>query len=298
MQQSRLIRFMTFPVLTACIAIPALAADITIGNLKDTTGPTSEVGVPYAQGIADAIAYVNSQGGIAGEKIALDSVDYGYQVPKAIAQYKKWSGEPKVAAIHCWGTADTEALISLVAKDEIPYFSASYSAALTDPTGKSGKTKPAPYNFFYGSSYSDGARALVIWAAGDWRARGGTGKPKYVHMGANHPFPNSAKAAGEEMARELGFEVLPPVQYAMTPGDYTAQCLTIKEAGTDYAFLANTSGSNISLLKACRTAGVDVQFLSNVAGMDENAAKAASAAADGVVFPRALEFSGMATRPA
>ncbi len=270
---------------TACLAAPALADDIRVGHLKDTSGPTSEVGVPYAQGVQDALAYVNSKGGIDGNKLAVDFVDYGYQVPRAVAQYKKWSGSPKVASIQGWGTADTEALIGFVAKDEIPYFSASYSAALTDPTGKSGKAKAAPYNFFYGPSYSDALRALLSWAAEDWKAKGGEGKPKFVHMGANHPYPNSPKAAGEAMAKELGFEVIPSVQYAMTPGDYTAQCLTIKEAGANYAFLANTSGSNISVLKACKTAGVDVQFMSNVWGMDENAAKAAASGANGLVFP-------------
>lgn len=269
---------------TACFALPALAEDIPVGNLKDTSGPTSEVGVPYAQGIADAIAYINAKNSVNGNKIALDSVDYGYQVPRAVAQYKKWSGSPKAAAIQGWGTADTEALIGFVAKDKIPYYSASYSAALTDPAGKSGKTKAAPYNFFYGPSYSDAVRALLTWAAADWKAKSGSGAPKFAHMGANHPYPNSPKAAGEAMAKELGFEVVPAVQYAMTPGDYTAQCLTIKEAGVNYAFLANTAGSNISVLKACETAGVDVQFMSNVWGMDENAAKAAAGGANGVVF--------------
>ncbi len=270
---------------SACLALPAFADDIPVGHLKDTSGPTSEVGTPYGQGIEDAVAYANGKNGVSGNKIALDSVDYGYQVPRAVAQYKKWSSSPKVPAIQGWGTADTEALIGFVAKDGIPYFSASYSAALTDPTGKSGKTKAAPYNFFYGPSYSDGLRALLTWAAEDWKAKGGSGAPKYVHMGANHPYPNSPKEAGEAMAKELGFEVVPAVQYAMTPGDYTAQCLTIKEAGANYAFLANTSGSNISVLKACETAGVDVQFMANVWGMDENAAKAAATGADGVVFP-------------
>ena len=55
---------------------------------------------------------------------------------------------------------------------------------------KSGKAKPAPYNFFYGPSYSDALRALLTWAAEDWKAKGGSGKPKFVHMGANHPYPN------------------------------------------------------------------------------------------------------------
>ncbi|WP_245296813.1 ABC transporter substrate-binding protein [Rhodomicrobium sp. R_RK_3] len=263
----------------------ALAQDIAVGHLADQSGPTSDVGVPYGQGVADALAYINSKGGIAGKKLAVETVDYGYQVPRAVAQYKKWSEGTKVAAIQGWGTADTEAMIGFVTKDQIPYLSASYSAALTDPGGKSGRTKAAPYNFFYGPSYSDAVRALLIWAAEDWKAKGGTGKPKFVHMGANHPYPNSPKEAGEAMAKELGFDIIPPVQFAMTPGDYTSQCLTIKDAGANYAYLANTAGSNISVLKACKTAGVNVQFMGNVWGMDENAAKAAGDAANGVVFP-------------
>lgn len=284
---------MTFDIFSRAIALaavlmaaPSFAQDIPIGHLADNSGATSDVGVPYGQGVVDALAYVNAKGGIAGKKIAVESVDYGYQVPRAVAQYKKWSeGAGKVAAIVGWGTADTEAMVGFVSKDEIPYISGSYSAALTDPEGKSGKAKPAPYNFFYGPSYSDALRAMLSWADADWKARGGAGKPKFVHMGANHPYPNSPKEAGEAMARELGFDVLPPVQFAMTPGDYTSQCLTIKSAGANYAYLGNTAGSNISVLKACKTAGVSVTFLGNVWGMDENAAKAAGDAANGVVFP-------------
>ena len=270
----------------ATLGGPAQAQDIPVGHLTDNSGPTSDVGTPYGQGVADTLAYMNAKGGIGGKKMAVESVDYGYQVPRAVAQYKKWSeGAGKVAAIQGWGTADTEAMIGFVTKDEIPYISASYSAALTDPEGKSGKAKPAPYNFFYGPSYSDALRAMLSWAAEDWKAKGGAGKPKFVHMGANHPYPNSPKEAGEAIAKELGFEVLPPVQFAMTPGDYTGQCLTIKNAGANYAYLGNTAGSNISVLKACKTSGVEVTFLGNVWGMDENAAKAAGDAANGVIFP-------------
>jgi len=104
-------------------------------------------------------------------------------------------------------------------------------------------------------------------------------------MGANHPYPNAPKAAGEAMAAELGFEVLPPLVFALAPGDYSAQCLSLKSAGANYAYLGNTAASNISVMKACKTAGVEVQFLSNVWGMDENAAKAAGDAADGAIFP-------------
>jgi branched-chain amino acid transport system substrate-binding protein len=130
------------------LAVPALAAEIPIGHLADQSGATSDVGVPYAQGVADALAYVNRKGGIKGEKMNVESVDYGYQVPRAVALYKKWTGgRDKVAAIQGWGTADTEALSAFVTKDEIPYISGSYAAQVSDPTGASGKAKAAPYNF-------------------------------------------------------------------------------------------------------------------------------------------------------
>ncbi|MBS0531172.1 MAG: ABC transporter substrate-binding protein [Proteobacteria bacterium] len=258
---------------------------IKIGHLADYSGGTSDVGTPYGHAVADTFAWVNKNGGINGIKVDLDSVDYGYQVPRAIAQYKKWSGAEKVSAIMGWGTADTEALTGFVAQDKIPDISGSYAAALSDPTGAGGKAKAAPYNFFYGPSYSDALRAELTWAAEDWKAKGKTGAPKFVHMGANHPYPNAPKAAGEAIAKELGFEVLPPLVFALSPGDYSAQCLSLKSSGANYAYLGNTAASNISVMKACKTAGVDVQFLSNVWGMDENAAKAAGDAADGVVFP-------------
>ncbi len=269
--------------LLAFAAGTAAAEEITIGNLIDFTGRTAVVGLEYGQAKIDAVAYINAQGGVNGKKIDLLTVDYSYEVPRAIAAYKKWKN--KVVAIQGWGTGDTEALVDFVAKDEIPYFSASYSAHLTDPTGKGPQTKkPAPYNYPMGPSYSDGVRGLIQWAAADWKAKGGQGKPKYMHMGDNHPYPNAPKNAGVSYAEELGFEVLPAIYYTLAPGDFKAQCLSLRESGANYVFLANTSGSNISLLRSCEVVNVDVQFMANIWGYDENVMKAAGSAADGVVW--------------
>lgn len=280
---------------------PALAqAPIPVGHLMDNSGATSDVGVPYGQGVADTLNWVNqTRNGVAGRRLAVSGFDYGYQAPRAVSQYQSWAQRERVVAIQGWGTADTEALVRFVTRDRIPFISASYSAALTDAGGRSGRqgVEAAPFNFFYGPSYSDALRGMLQWAADDWRARGQQGRPRYVHMGANHPYPNSPKEAGEALARELGFEVLPAIQFALTPGDYTAQCLTLKNQGAHYAYLGNTAGSNISVLRACQTVGVQVQFLGNVWGMDENAMKAAGTAANGVVFPVRTETVWGGTGP-
>lgn len=276
---------------TAGIALFALllghmaeANEIRVGNLVDFTGRTASVGKPYGQAKIDAAKWLNANGGIHGAPVFLDTYDYAYEVPRAIAKYKEWA-EQGFDAVQGWGTADTQALARFAAEDQIPYFSASYSGHLTDPQGKGPHTQtPAPYNFIMGPSYSDGVRALLDWAQQDWKTRTTSGAPKYVHMGDDHPYPNAPKEAGEAYARELGFDVVPAISYSLIPKDFTLECEQLKAAGADYAFLANTSGSNIALLTACARVGVEVQFLSNIWGFDENVMRSAGRAANGVVW--------------
>ena len=266
---------------------PSLAQEIFMGILDDTTGPTAQLGVEFAAAKGDAIDWINAHGGVNGKKITRDAVDYSYKAPQAITTYKRWmSGSTKPVIIYGYGTADTEALSGFVNDDKIPFLSHSFSAKITDPTGKSGNVpKATPYNFFHGPSYSDGCRAVVTWARDDWKKKGAAGKPKFVFMGDNHPFPNSPKEACVQAAGELGFEVLPAIQYSLRPGDFKAQCLTLRESGANYAFLANTGDGNVALLKSCATVDVKTRFLTNIWGFSEIVMNAVGDAANGVVMP-------------
>lgn len=277
-------------VATAALSVPAIpvapaAAEVFVGNLQDLTGPTAFVGKYYGPGVADAMQYIIDEGGPVGEQLRFEVVDYSYKVPQAVAQYKKWRSRNDMTAMQGWGTGDTEALIEFVARDEVPTFSASYSGHLTDPTGANPNTKkPAPYNFFYGPSYSDGCRALVQWAAADYKsAKKPKGKPKFVHVGAQHPYPKAPQKACGEYAAELGFEVLPEVVVSMKPGDFKAQCLTIRENGANYAFLANLGPSVVSLLRSCAAVGTsaETKFLANIWAGDQ---KVLEEAGDGAEY--------------
>jgi branched-chain amino acid transport system substrate-binding protein len=275
-------------------ALAQSANPIPVGQLAAQSGPTSPVGAVYAKGVADAIRYINEHGGIDGELISLEVEDYGYDSARAVAIYDEWRDTLKPVAIQGWGTADTEALVDEVARDEIVYISGSSAGELTDPTGHSPYTQfVAPYNFFYGPSYSDGCRGLVQWAAEHWKRTGGAERstflealyrPKFVYMGDNHPYPNAPKAACTDYARELGFQILPPIRYPLSPGDFSQQCRQLQQLGANYAFLANTSESNIALLQACAREGIATQFMTNIYGWDEDAARTAGDAGNGLVW--------------
>ncbi len=278
-------------VLSAAVSLQAAQAEdsVLVGHLVDYTGPTAFVSTHYGPGVADAVAYINKNGGIDGTTIELDQVDYAYKVPEAIAAYKRWKSKGMIA-MQGWGTGDTEALISFVAKDKIPVWSASYSAHLTDPTGANPNTKkPAPYNFFYGPSYSDACRALAQWAAADAKANN-IDKAVFLHAGDNHPYPNAPKEACAEYAKELGLSVAIPVVVPMKPGDFKAQCLTIKESNADYVYMGNLGGSVTSLLKSCKTVGVKTKYLGNVWAGDHMTV--ASAEAESIIFPSSTPFYG------
>ena len=168
---------------------------LKVGGIFDLTGITSDVGKPFAQGVRDYVELTNANGGINGKKIKLIDVDYGYKIPEAVAAYKRMVGDEKVVMISGWGTGDTEALKNFVNNDKIPYFSASFSAHLTDPA----KT---PFNFFVGPSYSDQLRAWLSWVKEDWKDTGR--KPRVSFIFGDNPYGRSPLAAGKAYAKDAG----------------------------------------------------------------------------------------------
>jgi branched-chain amino acid transport system substrate-binding protein len=260
----------------AALLAPALglAQEIKVGGIFDLTGVTADVGKPYAQGVKDAVAWVNENGGVNGKKIRLLDQDYGYKIPEANATYKRLTGTEKVTMINGWGTGDTEALKEVVAKDKVPYFSASFSAHLTDP-------KKTPYNFFVGPSYSDVLRAWLKWVKTDWKDT--SRNPKVAFFYGDNAYGKSPIEAGRRYAKEIGVDV---VAEEILPGivqDATSQLLDMKQKGADYGFTQVTVTNFSVVLRDARKLGLTTKWGTNTWGLGENLIAVAREAAEGVV---------------
>ncbi len=272
---SRLLRLKV--VLVGLIALGGIAVahaqEIKVGGIFDLTGITSDVGKPFAQGVRDYVELTNAGGGIGGKKIKLIDVDYGYKIPEAVAAYKRLVGDENVLMISGWGTGDTEALKNFVNNDKIPYFSASFSAHLTDPA----KT---PYNFFVGPSYSDQLRAWLLWIKDDWKDS--SRKPRVAFIFGDNPYGRSPLVAGKAYAAELGIEVS---SEEVVPGNFqdaTSQLLNMQKNKTDYAYInVTTTGASI-ILKDAQKLGLKIKFGSNPFGFSEKLPEVARATAEGV----------------
>ena len=258
----------------AALAGAAQAQEIKVGGIFDITGLTADVGRPFAGGVRDAVAWTNANGGINGKKIKLVDADYGYKVPEGVALYKRFVNDEKVVMMQAWGTGDTEALKDVVTKDQMPYFSASFSAHLTDP-------KKTPYNFFVPPSYSDALRAWLMWVKEDWKDK--SRNPRVAFFYGDNAYGKSPIEAGRRFAKEIGVDL---VDEEVLPGlvqDATSQLLNMKQKGADYAYTQVTTPPFSVVLRDAKKLGLTTKWGTNVWGIGELIIAVAKDAAEGVV---------------
>jgi len=270
------------------LAIPTGAATIKIGSLNDMTGATSDVGKDFALGIAEAIHYINDTGGINGKKIKLYQFDYGYRIPEALTKYSLFK-RLKCAAILGWGTGDTEALAPTVARDKIPYVSASYSGHLCNP-------EKTPYNLFFSTDYSTQARGLITaWYDKKWPNKPDYGKRKpkiaLCYMFAS-PYSSSSIKAAKDHAKMLGFEMGPQQDVSLFAIDTKSQILALKEFKPDVLLVTNTVMSVAAVLRDAYALGLKTDKLLLNWGLDENLPKLAGKAAEGAIGCAPWAFFG------
>jgi branched-chain amino acid transport system substrate-binding protein len=249
------------------------AAEIRVGGIFDLTGITSDVGKPFAQGVQDAVAWTNANGGINGKTIKLVSVDYGYKMPEAVSAYKRLTEDEQVVMINGWGTGDTLQLKEFVNGDKIPYFSASFAGDLTDAS----KT---PYNFFVAPSYSDQLRAWLTWVKSDWKDK--SRNPKMAFFYGDNAYGRAPIEAGRRFCKENGIDL---VDEEIVPGNFqdaTSQLLNMKQKGADYAYINVTTTGVSLILRDAKKLGLITKFGSNPYGFSEALPAVAREAAEGV----------------
>lgn len=222
---------------------------IAVGAIFDLTGATSDVGKPYSEGVLAYIDWINNHGGINGRPIKLSSADYAYDVNQAQQLYTQYTAQDKVIVFMGWGTGDTEALRTKIAEDNIPFVSASYSAALNDPSGQ------APYNFLIGTTYSDQAVILLSYMASQYK----DGKLKVAFVHSDSPFGTSPLTDAEAYLKTVGGESLRvPMPKGAT--DYTAQIAQVKQFGATHVVFQNTTSAPAAFVKQAIDQGLKVTY--------------------------------------
>jgi len=263
------------------IAVPGAAAadEIRIGAFHDLSGATADVGRDYALGMAEAIRYVNDEGGVNGKQIKLYQYDYGYRIAEVHAKYKQLKRFGVVAVLG-WHIVDTKALAALVAKDKIPYLTAFYSADLTIP-------RKSPYNLYAATDGSSNARAaLTAWFDEKWPLKEdyGTRKPRvqFAYMFASGNLRAPIKAIRDQ-AELFGFNVGPDQDISIFAVDARSQVKSMKRFKPDFIYHGNTALSVAATIRESYAAGLEADHIVNSWAFDENLIRLAGAAAEKVM---------------
>jgi branched-chain amino acid transport system substrate-binding protein len=285
---SKLIIFTLAALIFLSNAASALTDDIRIGAFNDLSAATADVGMDYALGIAEAIRYVNDEGGVNGKQIKLYQYDYGYRIPEVHAKYKHFK-RLGVAAVLGWHIVDTKALSALVSKDKMPYLTAFYSADLTNP-------KKSPYNLFAATDDSSNARAaLTAWFDEKWPQKEdyGTRKPRvqFAYMFASANLRTPIKAI-KDQAGLFGFIVGPDQDISIFATDARSQVQAMKSFKPDFVWHGNTTPSVTATLREAFASGLEADHLVNSWAFDENLIRMAGKAAEGVMGVSGCAFYG------
>lgn len=244
---------------------------IVVGALFDLSGATSDVGVPYSEGVRGYVEWLNGQGGVDGRPIELLWQDYQYDVAQAEQLYSQYISQGAVA-VQGWGTGDTEALRTRITSDEVPFMSASYSEELIDPA-------ETPFNFVAAASYSQQMRIALKWISENH-----DGHAEVAVFHHDSPFGLSPVADGQAYIDDNGLD-MGYQAYPMPGGaaDYVGELTQAQQQGATHVVVQNVSSPAAKLAQDIAAQGLDVQMIClNWCG-DEIFINLAGDAAEGVI---------------
>lgn len=247
---------------------------VRVPGLYDTSGATSDVGLPSALGGRDGINYINDND-LLDLDIDHEWVDYAYDVEEAVRAYDDFVSESFPPAIIGWGTADTEALAPQVAEDEVVYISASYSENLMAPEND--------YNFFGNLDYSSQGRIHLEWI----NSNDPGSKVSFIHH--NSPFGLSPVEPGEAYAEELGLEVGPRFELPSGASSAESQLRRAREEDVEYLIHQNVAAPMQVLVADRQEVYPEVEIMGLTYTTDELRVEQSPEAFEGVRYVSAFK---------
>ncbi len=130
-------------------------SQVLLGQSAAFTGPSAQLGKDMRDGAMLYFNEVNQRGGVHGRRIALKSLDDGYEPARAAANTKKLLEEDKVFALFGYvGTPTSAAVMPIFTAARVPY--------VAPFTGAESLRHPMnPYVFNIRASYFDETEAIV-----------------------------------------------------------------------------------------------------------------------------------------
>lgn len=253
------------------IALPAAAQDLRIGFTPPVTGASAAEGSFQIKALKLALKEINAAGGVNGKKIDLRQVDNQSSNPGALAAIQKAVEQEKVLVLVGF-VKSTQVLATsdAIKTYGIPTIIGGTNVTLT--------RQGNPWLFRVRPDDSIAALAMIKYIKED---------AKLTKIGILHD--TDAFGAGgadlvEKYAKEQGLTVVKREKYTTKDKDYTAQLLSLKNAGTQIMVLYAPNPEDVAVvMRQYRQLGAPFKYLGSPSSQTKDALNLAKDAAEGLL---------------
>jgi len=237
MSNSRRVFLVTLiSISTLGLAGVGLAADIRLGFTPPVTGASAAEGALQLKAIKLALKQINAAGGVNGKKIDLVIVDNQSTNPGALAALQKAVEQEKVLAlVGSVKSTQVLAMSDAIKNYGVPTMIGGTNATLT--------RQGNPWLFRVRPDDSIAAAAMVKYIKED---------TKFTKVGILHDsdaFGTGGADLVEKGCKESGLTVVKREKYTTKEKDYTAQLLSIKNAGAQVMVLYGTNPEDAAVIQ-------------------------------------------------
>lgn len=257
------LRFAGAAAIASVIALPAQAADVTVGLITSMTGPGASIGIPYAKGAAAGVVYQDDVNGI---KINLVQLDDASDPSTATRDARKLIEQDKVDVLMGAGSTPGTLAITTVGHElKVPVI----ALAPADVPGEPGSWMvciPQP-------------PTLMVSVVVDYMKT--TGAKTVGYIGYNDGWGDLVYNGLEKSAD--GIKIVTNERYARADTSVTAQALHIVGAAPD-AVMTGGSGTPGALpFIALRERGYTKEIYGTPALINPDFVRVGGAAVEGVI---------------
>lgn len=265
-------------VALAALSVAAGAQDMTgvtkekikVGILGSLTGPAAIWGSGNMVGAVLAFEEANATGGIHGRKLEWLSEDDETSPPKAIAAYKKLTGQDQVFAVFGpAASAISAALVPTIKQANVPTFiSVPSTPALTEPMVK---------NLFRTGPLNDRMQGVAV--ADYVLARLGSKRTAIIRQSDEY-----GKRGADSIVERMKQKNATPVAHEIFgPGDtdFTSQVLKIREANPDVLVVYGYPSPSAIITRQAKQLGVTAKIIGSNATSSRKYAQIVGEAAAG-----------------
>ena len=259
------------PVALSGVAQAAPDQEIRIGFTVPLTGAAASEGALFIKAIKLALKEINQVGGVNGKKINLIMEDTQSTNPGALAALQKCVEQDKVLALV--GPVKSTQILAMsdaIKSYAIPTMIGGTNANLT--------RKGNPWLFRVRPDDSIAAAAMVKFIKEDL---------KLTKVGILHDtdaFGTGGADLVEQGAKENGLTVVKRERYTTKDKDFTAQLLSLKNAGAQVMVVYGTNTEDVAVIqRQYRQLGSPYKYLGSVSSGGRDCLRLAKEAAEGLM---------------